>query len=83
MSIFKQNERSLGHQHAAAHALAQKAANVFHAVADDLERAAKEHEAVASEARAQAKDLLALCDSATEAAKKTASQASAVRSLVS
>lgn len=81
--MFSRKQRSLHQLHAAAHAVGQDALSVFHAVADELERAADQHSTVADEANQQAKEMVVLRDSAADAAAKAAAQADAVRSLVS
>lgn len=82
MSLFRRS-KSLHEQHAAAHAIGQRARNIFHSLADELEQAAHEHAAVAINAQAQINDLSELRDSAGEAAGQAVKQADAVRSLVS
>lgn len=75
--------KTLHDLHAEAHGLAAAALNVFHAVADDLNRAALSHQDVADRAQAEIDQHTALRDAAKTAADNAARQAEAVRTLVS
>lgn len=75
--------KTLHDLHAEAGSLAAAALNVFHSVADDLNRAALSHQAVADQAQEQIDQHTALRDAAAAAADNAVRQAEAVRTLVS
>lgn len=74
--------KTLHDLHAEAGSLAAQALNVFHAVAEDLHRAALSHHEVADQAQEVADQHLALVASAREAADQATRQAQAVSNLV-
>jgi hypothetical protein len=79
----RKGTKTLEQTYAEAQLAAQKALNVFHAIADDLEIVAHQHAAVAIEADAKVSSLVGLREAASNAADLAAVQADKIRSLVS
>jgi len=77
----RKGTKTLEQLHSEAHLAAQKALNVFHAIADELESVAHQHATVAVEADAKIAELKGLYESASNAAEIAAVQADKIRSL--
>lgn len=73
--------KTLHKEHAAAHALGQRALNTFRAIAADLRQSAERHQQVHNAANEQIRALEELRDSAGDAAADAVRQADAIEAL--